>query len=964
MTRTPIIRPLHFPSPAEEADVILYREELNERLTSLPLSVQEILANTDIIRVTEGIFGSSPYLSQLILSQPETYASLWQQGPDASLTFTPCDENISIDACMRHLREEKARLALTAAVAACSGIWNVSQTTKALSDFADHAVQQALRLLVAQLVTKEILHPCTLETCGIFVLGMGKLGAHELNFSSDIDVILFFDPERLPFAGEEPPRQILVKMTQQLATIIEQRTGDGYVFRMDLRLRPDPFSTPLILSTHAGLTYYESVGQNWERAAYIKARVIAGDHTAGEHFLKELRPFMWRKHLDFAAIADIESIKRQIDGRHGPVSENLAGHNIKLGAGGIRDIELFTQTQQLIWGGRMPGLRLKRTQDALRALAAQKIIEPETAEKLCRHYDRLREIEHAIQMIDDQQTHTLPEEEPAMQRVASLLGEANLSTFRTTTHALLKEVSAICRPLFENTKTLSSNRQDTQGRANLVFTGNEDDPDTVKTLAGLGYQEPSAISRLIRQWHSGTCRATRSKQARELLTELIPDIIDCFAASSTPDDTFRQLDRFFHSLPAGIQVLSTLAARPELLILLRDIFSSAPRLSGLLCQYPHIIDRFLATRRQEGMPDISIIRQDIRSMLSMARDGEDRLHMCRQLNNEYQFLTAVQVLDGRLPGDTAGYYFSAIADDIVEAVLQQVAGDMQAQYDAPPNGRHAILALGKWGGEQLTFASDLDLIFLYDADDTGSAEHSASTYYNRFAQRFYNALTAMMKFGRLYAVDMRLRPHGNDGPMATSLASFRPYYEQEAWSYELLALTRARPVCGDTALIQTIRETLHAIFTRSRDLTKLDADMDELRERIRKELPPTSLWDIKRQRGGLLEIEMFLQTQMIKQGMVHPNSLTALTLLGDAGHLEQTTYHTLQNLLPLFIAVQQLMRLTQEEDTSVTITHHLHKRLSETLHAADITTMQEVLAAQYKTAYTLMEQSDMPRSKP
>ena len=467
-------------------------------------------------RLLAAIFGNSPFLSGVAVKEWAFLTRLLEEGVNSVFSdiaaSVESDEDVGEDtpALMRRLRVAKRRVALLAAVAELAGTWSLEQQTMALSRFAEAALGAALRHLLREATRLRqitLLNRDAPETdSGFFVLGMGKLGGCELNYSSDIDLIVLYDAVQARVHAREGIQSFFVRLTRNLVRILEERTGDGYVFRTDLRLRPDPASTPLAMSVAAALTYYESVGQNWERAALIKARPVAGDRIAAQRFLRELRPYIWRKNLDFAAIQDIHSIKRQINAHKGGGQIAVAGHDIKTGRGGIREIEFFAQTQQLIWGGRIYELQVGPTCEALRRLAATGRIDPAIAAVLIDDYRFLRRLEHRLQMVDDAQTHTLPASRAGLERIAVFLGYQQTDAFVSDVRSHLASVEKHYAELFEQAPTLA-------GPGNLVFTGAEDDRETLRTLEQLGFSEPAAVAAIVRSWHHGRVAATRSQRA-------------------------------------------------------------------------------------------------------------------------------------------------------------------------------------------------------------------------------------------------------------------------------------------------------------------------------------------------------------------------------------------------------------------------------------------------------------------
>ncbi|MGC1301955.1 MAG: glutamine-synthetase adenylyltransferase, partial [Caulobacteraceae bacterium] len=544
------------------------------------------------------VFAASPYLARLAARSPERLEAILRDAPDARLedllqrTATIADAQ-EVDAASQALRRLKAELHLLTALCDLGGVWDLERVVLALTRFADAAVQSALHVLAAQERQRGRLldgEGGRGPTPGLFCLALGKHGGFELNYSSDIDISVFYEPEDLPVAPGVEPRVLAERLTRALAALLQEQTADGYVFRVDLRLRPDPSSTPVAMPVEAALSYYETAGQNWERAAMIKARPCAGDIPQGRRFLDELRPFIWRRSLDYAAIADIGSIKRQIHVHK--VDERLVapGHNLKLGAGGIREIEFFVQTQQLILGGRDRSLRSPRTLDALAALTAAGHVAPDAATDLSDAYVRLRGWEHRVQMIQDEQTHTLPEAAPARRAVAALAGASHLKRFDREVSEVLGQVNARYAALFAEDEDLST------AFGSLVFTGVDDDPETLGTLKRMGFSRPAQVSTAIREWHHGRIPATRSERSRELFTRLAPRLLEAAQASGSPDNAFNRFADFFAALGSGVQVQSLFLAKPELFELVVRVMAFAPELAHALARQPSALDALLDAR--------------------------------------------------------------------------------------------------------------------------------------------------------------------------------------------------------------------------------------------------------------------------------------------------------------------------------------------------------------------------------
>lgn len=763
---------------------------------------------------------------------------------------------------MTMLRIAKRRAAFFIALGDLSGFFDGKETTNWLTEVAEACVAAAIdHLLVAshhggKLRLKNEARPS--EQSGLIVLGMGKLGGRELNYSSDIDVVVFYEPEANILADPEDGTDTFARILRRFVRVMQDRTGDGYVFRTDLRLRPDPGATPLAIPVEAAMLYYEGRGQNWERAAFIKARPIAGDIEAGKRFLSDLVPFVFRKYLDYAAIADIHSIKRQIHVHKGHGEIAVKGHNVKLGRGGIREIEFFVQTQQLIAGGRMPELRTKSTETALDALENAKWIDNATRRELTEAYWFLRAVEHRIQMVHDEQTHNLPDTDAELKRIAFMLGYDSTATFAKALIERLKTVERRYARLFEQESKLSSDT------GNLVFTGQKDDPDTLETLSKLGFQRPADISRTIRAWHYGRYRATQSVEARERLTELMPELLKIFGQSRRADEALLSFDRFVAGLPSGIQLFSLLSSNPSLLSLIATIMSAAPKLAQIISAKPHVFDGMLDPALISQLPTRSYLQDRLKSFLSGPTYFEEKLDRLRIFAFEQKFLIGIRLLTHAIEGRAAARAFTDLADLVIAEALAAVRLELETVHGKYPGAQVAVIGMGKLGSGEMTAGSDVDLILLYDYDDEalesdGPKPIDSNRYFSRMTQRLIAALSAPTAEGILYEVDMRLRPSGNKGPVATRLRAFQKYQVEEAWTWEHMALTRARFVAGDSQLALAAEKTIAAILNRKTDPKKTAADVIEMRTLIEKEKPPRNIWDVKLIPGGLVDIEFLAQ---------------------------------------------------------------------------------------------------------
>ncbi|TVR84233.1 MAG: bifunctional [glutamine synthetase] adenylyltransferase/[glutamine synthetase]-adenylyl-L-tyrosine phosphorylase [Rhodospirillales bacterium] len=917
----------HDPEMARAARERWCEAVLAEADADLERRAQAALGDTGTARLLDAVFAFSPFLSAAAERDAGFLLHLLSVGADQAREEVMAEvaqaraEAIDGADPSRPLRVAKRRLALTAALADITGAWPLEEVTGALSDFADAALDCAADHLLAEAGQRGVLELPDPEApgarSGLIILGMGKLGARELNYSSDIDLIVFYDTDRIDTKDPDRLQRHFVRLVHSLVRLMEQRTADGYVFRTDLRLRPDPSITPPALSVLAAETYYESLGQNWERAAFIKARPVAGDREAGEALLHRLRPFIWRKHLDFAAIQDIHSIKRQINAHRGGSRIAVGGHNIKLGRGGIREIEFFAQTQQLIWGGRVPELRAISTVAALQALVAHGQTESATAESLIAAYRFLRRLEHRIQMIHDEQTHQLPKRSADLAHVAAFFGATDLAGFEAEVLTHLRAVEKAYGALFDDAPTLSL----ANGAAgNLVFTGDEADPETMETLRHLGFSHPGTVDTVVRTWHRGRYRATRSTRARQILTELMPLLLKALADTPDPDAALLTFDRFLAGLPAGVQVFSLFHANPPVLALVAEIMGGAPRLAARLAGQPSLLESVVMPDFFDAPPGIDDLTSELDAALIRAEDPQDVLDLMRRWANDRKFQVGVQELRCTLAPALAALAYSNIAEVSIRTLLARVEDDFARDHGRVAGCDMAVIAMGKLGGREMTATSDLDLIFVYTTPDEGAASDgrrslSASHYFARLSQRFINAVTAPTPEGTLYEVDMRLRPSGRAGPIAVSFAAFERYQRDDAWTWERMALTRARAVAGPAALVVAIEQVIGEVLKQERDEAALVRAVADMRLRMDAEHHTDSIWEVKHIRGGLVDVEFIAQYLQLRHAHQHPGVLAtgtaeALERCRDAELLDDDTAATLLEAFKLWQAVQGRIRLT------------------------------------------------------
>jgi len=875
--------------------------------------------------------GNSPYLAELALRETDTIHRLAAKGPDAALAHcmsvlgnvSPSLRRPDIAAA---LRQAKRSVALIAAIADVGGLWPLETVTAALSELAEATVRLAIRHLLR---TAHDAREIRLQdprrpdlNCGFVALAMGKLGAGELNYSSDIDLIVLYDGTAPVYAGGRAGASIgsfTSRLARDLITLMEARDANGYVFRTDLRLRPDPAATPPAVSLHAALIYYETMGQNWERAAMIKARPVAGDLPLGHRFLEAIRPFVWRRGLDFAAVADIHAMKRRIDvakktalGQMEDPVARIAGHNVKLGEGGIREIEFLVQTLQMVWGGRDPTLRIKPTLPALERLVETGHLEETARRELAEAYRFLRQIEHRIQMVNDRQTHNLPEQPEEMARIAVFMGYPDARAFAVAFLRHVDIVRANYRAVFEHVPDLPG--AEIAG-PDLDFRGDDPEPAaTIAALQGLGYHDAKRIVSAVRRWLTGRVRALRSSRARDLMTTMVSSILVALGRQPNPDEAFIRFDRFLSALPAGIQLMSLFHRNSALLDRIAAVLGAAPMLSEHLARYPTALEGLLTS--DEAID----IRRMLRDRMADAATLEDVIQIVRRSVKERDFFLSVATLEGRLDANAAGRQRTALAEAALSALVPAVLADFATRFGRVPGSALAVVAMGKAGGREMMAGSDLDLMFIYDhpataTESLGGRSLPTSQWFVRAVQACIAALTAPGPEGQMYALDMRLRPSGNKGPIAVSLDGFKRYHEWDSWTWERMALTRARVVAGPPEMRRKVSQAIEAAVRRQQAPDQIRINATSMRERMGRELRPHGPWDVKLRSGGLIDIEFIAQTLQLvhaRDAGFRGSQTThiALQRLSQAGVLAKADARLLIAAERLWRTIQGMLRLT------------------------------------------------------
>jgi len=795
----------------------------------------------------------SPFLALGLDRQPELEELLAQaRGEDAlALGRVPGGEDVGAA-----LRRERWALAVALGVGDLAGAFPLMRVTQELSAFADRALDAAIAEAIRQRVPDE-------PAAGFTALALGKHGSGELNYSSDIDPILLYDPARLPRRPRDEPGEAAQRIARKILELLAEQTGAGYVFRVDLRLRPASEVSPLAISFDAALSHYESSALAWERAAFIRARAAAGDIVEGEQFLATIAPFVWRRSLDFTALEEIRRLTARIRDHHAGPREPGPGFDLKRGRGGIREVEFFAQTHQLIHGGRHPELRVRGTRAALDALAGEGIISPEDAVLLGDSYDRLRVIEHRLQMVDDRQTHSLPLGEAAIDNVARLDGLPDGRALVDELRAITCEVAA---------------RYDT-----LLAGPGERAPSRQAAPPG---EVVSLVEQRIDKWRE-TLRTLRGAEARAALAAVQPALVEALAAAPEPDRALNRFEAVLDNVPTAINLFRLFEARPGLLDQVLRVVTLAQPLAESLGRHPEYLDALIDARALDlpGAVDELAAR-----MKQGAPDYERQLDRIREVVGEERFALGVQLVEARHDPLAIAAGLARVA----EAALRTGAGAACAEFEKVhgriPGSALVLLGLGRLGGGELTHASDLDLIYLFSGEigveSDGARPLTASLYFNRLAQRVTAALSVRTAAGALYEVDTRLRPQGTQGPLAVSLASFERYQQEDAWTWEHMALTRARPLFGPAEAQGELRRIIDHVLHKDRDPEKLRADLLEMRREIAANKRPSGPLDAKLRRGGLVDCEFIIHfLQLRERTGFNPDLGVAIAELTGAGFL-------------------------------------------------------------------------------
>ncbi len=809
---------------------------------------------------------NSPFLAGLIERNPDLMPLIEAGDVDAALTSALARTS---DDAGSALRKQRQGVALVTAIADLAGIWDLTKVTRILSDFADHALDAAIAAAIEERVPGA-------PNRGFAVIALGKHGGRELNYSSDIDPIFLFDPDTLPHRERDDVAEAAVRYGRRVIELLSKMDEHGYVFRVDMRLRPSPEVSPIVLPVEAAISYYESSALAWEQAAFIRSRVCSGDRALGDYFLNAIQPFIWRKSLDFGQLKNITAMTAAIRDHYAKGQKIGLGYDLKRGHGGIRECEFFAQAHQLIHGGRDPALRMADTRKALEALAVAGPITPDEAVTLSSAYEQLRNFEHRLQMHSDRQTHEIPTNRDTADAVARLHGLADADAM----------IEAI-RPITISVAAIYDRMVDAGGSEGPRMA--DEGLPLEEQLTDLGYADPPSVMQRMARWRSGKIRAIRSPSARDAFEAVLPALLKALAQSPDPERAIARFDNMIEAMPSAINVFRLLEARPGLLQLVADILSYAPTLADDLGRQSRYLDALIDTSAMELPGDVPELLTAMRRRIGDA-DYQSTLDIVRDYVGEKRFALGVQLIEGRNDALDIARTYAHLAEAALQTLAAATVAEFEKAHGKVPGGELVILALGRLGGEALTHASDLDLILLFTGDfqseSDGQRPLGATQYFNRLAQRVIAAMSVPTASGALYEVDTRLRPSGADGLLCASVKSFGQYQRENAWTWEHMALTRARTLFGSNAARREVDGIVAGALNAHRDREKLRADIIDMRKEMATHKPPKGELDVKLLPGGLVDMEFIVHAlQLEMREALFPQLGKAIERLTASGYL-------------------------------------------------------------------------------
>ncbi|HYD33382.1 MAG TPA: bifunctional [glutamate--ammonia ligase]-adenylyl-L-tyrosine phosphorylase/[glutamate--ammonia-ligase] adenylyltransferase [Methylophilaceae bacterium] len=879
------------------------------------------MLSDDEVRIRHAV-RCSPFARRLLSSSDELLSELpqtmhrpWlEQEMRDWLAAQQVTEENTLKQALRKLRQ---RVMLRTIVRDLNGmdaldfVSNFDEVVHTMSSLAEVAVQFALQHLTPW---QEALYGAPMSASKsrqeLIVVGMGKFGGRELNVSSDVDLIFAYEEGGETSGGTEghgviSNHEFFLKLSKKLIAALDETTQDGFVFRVDMRLRPYGTDGPLACSFAMLEDYYQNQGREWERYAWIKGRVIAGP---GEELARMLRPFVFRKYLDYGAFASMRDLKIQIQR---DVNRRDMHDNIKLGRGGIREIEFIAQVFQLIRGGRDASLQIRPTLDVLQVLQRKGLLSPTTVEELSSAYMFLRNLEHRLQYVEDAQTHSLPTTPEAQARIALAAGYADWPSLKVVLEKHRAVVQQHFDEVFKDAPAQSAGSE--YKDAAEVWQGVVPEPEIIKCLHTLGYKEATETLRRLTALRSSSRYRQLPPASRQRFDVLVPIVVTKAVQEANPDQTLSRTLDMLDSICRRASYLALLAESPAALTLVVKLVGASPWLAQYLAQHPILLDELLDTRNLYATPDFSQMYNELKRQLAEVEgDIERQMDTMRHFKHATVFRFAAQDIAGELRLEKLSDYLSALADMILQVTIETLWPTIRGKHRDIP--QFAIIGYGKLGGKELGYASDLDIIFLYDDDVPGAGE-----VYARLGQRINTWLGSMTAAGTLYETDIELRPDGASGLLVSSIQAFREYQLQKAWTWEHQALTRARYCAGDSSIGHIFETIRHEVLTQHRDVEKLREEVVAMRQKMLDAHPNNSqMFDLKHDRGGIIDVEFMVQFLVLAYAHKHPEltgnlgNIALLKQLGNLGLVDSKKAAGVAAAYRLYRRMQHAIRLQGE----------------------------------------------------
>ena len=954
-----------FRAAEHAADPGLFFLNLSRWADSLPSDdLAKAFGREERLAAIGALLGGSEFIPEQMARRPEVFESLFLRD---GVFLRPTPEGLAreavaaADRCATEaelkaeLRRIKHREIARIAARDLSGLAPLPEVTADLSALASAALEAAVRFAGKALAARHgapraELPDGTRRPCRFVVMGMGKLGAYELNFSSDIDLLYLYETDQGGAEGGEHPvslHQYFARLCEAVTRIVSEVTEDGFVFRVDLRLRPEGTRGELVNSLRSAEIYYESWGQTWERAALIKARPVAGDASLGEEFLRTVVPFVFRKYLDFTSIEEIKGMKDRI---------NLAaarsprhGRDLKLGLGGIREIEFFTQAHQLIYGGKEPSLRLRGTVETLSVLARMGIVTGAERDRLAEAYTFLRRLEHRIQAHRERQTHALPQKEEDLHRLARAMGVDAPAALLSELDRHSAEVHGIYDRLFGGARREPS---EIPADVQALFLPGPPPEDAASLLGRLGFRDPETARRNLDALREGPPHIRIPQRARQYLDRIAPEILRQASKTPDPDMALGHVERFLSAIGGRTMFYAMLYEKPKVIEALVRLFGSSRFLSGYLLRHPELLDTFLRNELSVLVKSKSDLRTELGEELAACEDFEQELDVLRRVKNLETLRIGVHDMAGNLSLEEGMFQLSALAEVLLSHALVLARREVRRRFGVPMDaatGAEAsfcVLGMGKLGSEELAYHSDLDIIFLYSgpgetAPDPGreageSRKITNHEYFAKVAQRLISILTTSTREGIVYRLDTRLRPSGNAGPLVSSMDAFARYHEQSAQLWERQALLKCRFVAGDREFGRKVEEKVGAFIFGVPLPEHAAEEIHRLRTRMEVELgrEREDRLNLKVGRGGVVDVEFAVQYLQLLHGggraaLRSRGTLKALYELQRAGIVTLEQYKVLDEGYRFLRSLDVRLRLAHDASIDQFDPHVLEPELQE-----------------------------------